>query len=334
MQPTLRLIYTIVALCSAVTVAPVAAQPKEPGDQWEVTTEMSMGGMSMPGNTSRVCSPRRDDSLPIADNDGQCQMFDVKRSGNTMSWKMKCAGKPPTTGSGEMTYQGRDRYTGKMTMIADGETMNMKMSGRRVGECDAGAMKRQVAAIQAQAQAQTQQATTQLCSDGVRQMIPSLLRGDAGIQCDGHYKAEFCQRYQSYDGYTLLAKQSSGAAGGQSALEQAAALCGVGAADNRSRLCKRAIEQDSPDFLATAGCPEAARIAQRECSGRGFTTPPAPKYRNFCASYGRQALMQPAAGDSTQPRANAEPKPEPKPEADGIEGAVNKGKELFRGIFR
>ena len=331
-SPVIRLMFALVS--STVAATSVQAQPKEPGDQWEVSTEMSMGGMTMPGATNRVCSPRRDDSLPIDDNDGKCQVYDVRRAGNTTSWKMKCAGNPPSSGTGDITYQGRDRYAGKMTMLVDGQTMVMKMSGRRTGECDAGATKRQVAALQAQAQAHNDQATAQVCGDAVRQMIPSLLSAQTGIKCDARYKTEFCQRYQTVDGYTLLAKHSQGASGNASALEQAAAICGRAVADTRTQLCSRAIDSDTLEFLATAQCPEATRIAQRECAGRGFTSPPAPKYRAFCSAYGRQALMQPAAGDGTQPRGTPEPPPEPKPESQGVDGAINKGKDLLRGLFR
>ena len=72
--------------------------------------------------------------------------------------------------------------------------------------------------------------------------------------------------------------------------------CGVAAGSTLTRLCADANQREDLDFLG-AKCPAlAAPIAQRECAGRDYTTPPAQKYQSFCNSYARD-MMQ-GGGDS------------------------------------
>src|SRR5215470_13122534 len=125
---------------AAVTLAfsviqPALAQNREPGDLWEVASEMSVAGMpagmQMPQRPpQRVCRARNSDKPPVSDNDGRCEMYDVKRTSNSYAWKMRCEGN--ATGSGEMTYESRDSYKGTINMTVSGQTMTMKMTGRRV----------------------------------------------------------------------------------------------------------------------------------------------------------------------------------------------------------
>ena len=137
------LLLSLFATCCALVQASV-----EPGDLWEDTTETAMAGMPTRTQTHRRCNPRNVDTPPMADQAGQCEMLDVRRSASGMAWKMRCPGN--MSGSGEIRYEGRERYQGAWTMDAAGRTMTMKMSGRRVGECDAGEAKRQLAAVKQQ----------------------------------------------------------------------------------------------------------------------------------------------------------------------------------------
>jgi hypothetical protein len=116
----------------------VTAQGKD--ELWEVTSTMEMPGMpmAMPGQTNRVCvgKNRRDDEL--IPRQGDCRMVDGKRVGDKFTYTMDCAGNNPSTVSGEVRFGG-NAYDGKMrmTMKQTNDTMEMKFSGKRVGDCTA-----------------------------------------------------------------------------------------------------------------------------------------------------------------------------------------------------
>jgi len=109
---------------------------------WEVTSKMEMPGMpfAMPGHTSRICIKKGNENDPKnaipKDKDQDCKMTDIRISGNTSSWKMKCAGEHPMAGSGEMT-RGDGTYKGKMKMHSEDGDMMMTYEGRRIGTCQA-----------------------------------------------------------------------------------------------------------------------------------------------------------------------------------------------------
>ena len=123
-------------------------------------------------------------------------------------------------------------------------------------------------------------------------------------------------------------------------LKEVGEFCGFSGTDLRARMCKRADEQETLDFLASSclgyarldGSPSAkpadsfgSVIIARECAGRTFSSPPAQKYRTFCSAAARQNLMQPATADAG---ATAPAKPEEKKE-----DAATRGKKLLKDIF-
>lgn len=133
--------------------APALAQ-QEPGDLWEITSDMAtpglplMPGMAMPGQIQIVCMPRNGDVPPGAADDPRCELHDVKRSANRLTWKTQCFGVPPSNGSGEMIFQGRDRFSARIVMNSEGQAMTVKQNGRRIRECDVSAANARLAAQQ------------------------------------------------------------------------------------------------------------------------------------------------------------------------------------------
>jgi hypothetical protein len=127
-------LFSMVALAAA---SPVAAQGKD--DLWEVSSRMEMPGMpmAMPAQVNRVCvgKNRDEDLIPTRDN---CRVVDSKRTGNRLTYKMECTGNEPSTIVGDLTF-GNNAYDGqmRMTMTKTNDTMNMKLSGKRVGDCTA-----------------------------------------------------------------------------------------------------------------------------------------------------------------------------------------------------
>ena len=98
--------------------------------------QMSGGGM---GITTKVCisaEQAKKGVPPNSDKDGEkCEQTDVKTNGKTTSWKMICTGKRKVTGSGTVTYDSNEKFSGETTMnIEDGPhgpmNMNNKYSGK------------------------------------------------------------------------------------------------------------------------------------------------------------------------------------------------------------
>jgi hypothetical protein len=115
-----------------------------PGEYWEITNKMEMQGMSMPGMTHKVCMAKGSEKDPRSSSDKDCEMTDMKTSGNKSSWKMRCNKDGEVmTGSGEMTYAA-DRTEGTMQFSsAKTGSMTMNFINKRVGgACDTDEMKK------------------------------------------------------------------------------------------------------------------------------------------------------------------------------------------------
>jgi len=111
------------------------------GDElWEVTSKMEMPGMpmAMPGQAAKVCLKKGNEKDPnnAIPKDRECKMSDVKVAGNKASWKMKCEGKRPMDGEGEMT-RGDGSYSGKTVFHMKRRDMTMVYAGKRIGTCQA-----------------------------------------------------------------------------------------------------------------------------------------------------------------------------------------------------
>ncbi len=297
-------------------LATVAAA-EEPGNLWEVTTSMEGAGMKMPGQTQQVCAPvNAEGPEAMAGGDNRCQMSDIRRSPGKFSYKVQC---PDGSGTGEMTYQGNDSYTQVMTMTMGGDTMKMSSRGKRVGSCDASKAKKQVAAIQAQANASMEQ----LCEATPEQMMPLYLET---YDCDPKYKKQLCDRLGTKQGFrTAATRQPIGEPNLDSGtLPAVAKFCGVQPEPIRERLCNDANRTEDLDFLGEQ-CPALAQpIAQRECAGRSFSSPPAQKYQQFCSNYARE-MMQGGDGDA----AGADDS-KAVPSADDV---LKEGAKRLKGLF-
>jgi hypothetical protein len=311
-----------------------------PGDLWENTTQMEMSGMgmAMPARTQQSCLAKSSNEPPVSAPDKNCEMYDVNSSGGTTRWKMRCTGQQAMTGEGEITYQGRDSYDGRMTMSMDGQSMNMKMSGKRIGDCDAGAM----AASMAAAQKQVEQSKAQTCASLVQGMQVQYFDGTMpSTDCEAKYKTDFCKRLSTEEGFDTVAVREKSPLRPTTELEAAATTCGVNAATVQSNLCGKAKAGDSLLFLARHCPAEAAPLAQKECAGRSFTgSSVAPKYQEFCSTYARHNLMQGSAGAPAAGAAAGSSGAEAAP-GSGVspatppaeESAIEKGKQKLKKIL-
>ena len=288
---TPTLLRPVAALAIVALAGTAAAQTQEPGDLWEVTTKMSMQGMEMPGRTSKVCASKEWDKPPVATDERQsCTVEDFKKTGTKASWTMRCDGPPAMTGQAEIDRNAPDHYAGWMKINMPQGTMTMTMDGKRVGDCDAGERKQQMAAITARANAIKQQAASAqnlACQSAVTSMNLNTLTMADGPCGDPASKTAYCDRLKTKEGLQMAKAQAS--APGNS-LAQATAYCGTDLATVQSKVCGDALAAGDLDFIAS-DCPEQARpIAQRECSGRDYTALMGSKYRAFCTAYSRAQL--------------------------------------------
>ena len=105
---------------------------------WELITTMEMPGMPMKMAPTKMkhCYSKEDvkDQKKSISTDKNCTVTDLKQSGNKVTWKMKCTGKNAGDFSGETVYKG-DTYDSTMKMQTQGQTMNMKVNAKRLGNC-------------------------------------------------------------------------------------------------------------------------------------------------------------------------------------------------------
>ena len=124
------------SLVTLLALAPArAADP--PGVLWETTSQMAMAGMpmQMPAQTAKACTAKTW-TKPPPGGDKSCVASDYKMVGNKATWKMQCSGQTPMQGTGELTFQGADAYTGAIQATAQGTNMTIKLAGKKVGTCD------------------------------------------------------------------------------------------------------------------------------------------------------------------------------------------------------
>ena len=289
---------SLASLALILTAPPAAgrAEEREPGVYWDQSVEMQMAGFSMPAQTHKVCIPKKGlEEPPRGKNDDKCEMSDVKRTGSRMTWKMKC--KDGTTGEGDIT-SGPDTFDGTMTMRTQGQEVHMKMKGKKVGgDCDAGEMKRKVAAMQKQAddtQAQLAESQAKRCEDGARRMDVGMFVSpypNIPVQCKD--AAKLCANLETREG--LVALKGSGKDGAA----KAGKLCKKDLDAVVEKLCAAAAkeQQKATRFSDEASlefvfgfCPDLAKtLAKRECAGRKFTALP-PAQREFCTRWAQQRL--------------------------------------------
>lgn len=300
------------------------AQGYTPGEKWKVTTSMQMSGMSMPAQTMEICKPTDADAVPVKTDDN-CQIYDVKRSGNTQSFKMRCTGEEPAEGSAEFTYLGSDRYQGKMLVNTSGQTMTMAYEGQKLGgACDAGALKRETERMIAQSERQ-QAEYDRMQAESCRKLAadasaPSMM----GTQCkDPEDIKTFCSVVRTHDRFEGFAEaeQSAGPNAnfpGARPLTEAATLCGFAIEGERARLCESAEVNGKFDFIASQ-CPvQAQALARVHCAGRSYTSI-ADRYRGLCAAI--------AHAQQEEQRRQEEQSP-----AGKAKGLLNAGKKAL-GLF-
>jgi hypothetical protein len=127
----------LAATAAAVFLLVSARAEDPPGVLWETTSQMVMEGMpmTMPPSTVKVCTAR-EWTKPPPGGDSSCVNTNFRRVGNKATWTTQCSGQMPMSGTGEISFEGEDSYTGVIKATAEGVNMTINLSGRKVGTCD------------------------------------------------------------------------------------------------------------------------------------------------------------------------------------------------------
>lgn len=329
-----------------VALVPIAlAQGAAPGEKWHVTVTMQAAGLSLPARTVDVCTnPADRNSVPVS-SDRNCQVYDVTRSGNTQSFKMRCTGRQQMDGSGEITYSG-DHYQGRFNAATGGTSVAMTYEGQKLGSCDGSevndakkidAVKQQIAAQQASAQKAQQQGCLASAENATSpyQFMDAYHTGV--VPCtDPVARQTYCAHFQTYKPFLEQARSQTQSGSGQplpgtTPLTDSAALCGLQLQAVRQKLCAGAEGAGQTDFLVSQCPAEMKAVVQRECAGRNYTST-SPQYRSFCAQYALDAV---GGGQTTAPQTqNQNQNPDSSSSAtDKAKDAIQKGKNALKGLF-
>jgi hypothetical protein len=124
----------MILLAAASTASAWAAGSDE---LWEMTTKMDMPGMTMPAMTETVCLPKGGSYKPgKVPHQKNCEVSDLKVSGDKTTWKVHCPGRDPMNGNGEVTRTA-NTMKGMMKLSSKEIQMSQDISGKRVGTCQA-----------------------------------------------------------------------------------------------------------------------------------------------------------------------------------------------------
>jgi hypothetical protein len=128
----------LLAASSFLLVVLAPARADAPGVLWQSTSQVVMEGMpfSPPPNTVKFCAARDSNQPPPSPPGQECTVSNLQRSGNKVTWDTQCTGQMNSTGHGEITYDSADSYTGFIALSAEGTSMKINLSGKKVGECD------------------------------------------------------------------------------------------------------------------------------------------------------------------------------------------------------
>ena len=134
----------VVAICfMAVPLTVHASGPSIQEGKWEIITKMEMPGMpsDMPQQTfvHTECLTK-DDYVPqgsqTSGSGGDCEIRDVRTSGDTVSWTMHCnTGQGEMNGEGSIAYSG-DTFKGTIKTVMPAMEMTQHLQGRRIGNCE------------------------------------------------------------------------------------------------------------------------------------------------------------------------------------------------------
>lgn len=316
------------AACGLAAAALVQAQGAD--ELWSMTTRMEMEGMQMPAMSQQVCMKKGETRAEDLSQDKNCKVTEQRRSGNKVSWKVVCSGPDAMTGSGEMT-RNRDTLDGRMLMKSKDGEMKVVYTGKLTGTCNAqthedpqqAAMKKQMAAMQAQSNAQVAQA----CDESIQKFGTTLfeMQGSPCAPRKGEYCAHVKKTSQSMAtpaGYRK-AMQIEGLRNG--GWEHAGKYCGVQTAPVMAAACNSGVGGRDWGFVADHCPAETKKLAAEHCAGRDYTAAMSSEYKPICAKQAASGFAQPQ-------RAAARPAAAPTA-TDAVKDGAKEGVRALKKLF-
>jgi len=308
-----------------------------PGYLWEIGMEMEGMPFAMP--KQKICAEKDSKEPPVSQDDQECRVLEKKQTGNRYFWKAQCK-------EGLMVVDITSTptsYSGKMKMTdKSGETVSMKMSGKRLGSCDYQDRSGEIIALQKQ----SDDAMKGFCQNALDEMQGQLLAD----QCPKE-KALFCQRLATPEGYEkatrhLPSEMLTDTTSGAPTLTR---ICKLDNAKLLPKLCKTAVSgqnfafvsrhcpADRPKLCAAAvsatrlnyvnaNCPEErTALIKEHCEGRMYSSDIEPRFANFCANAGADISGGESSADI--------PTPTPETAEEKAVDKVQKGLKQLKGLF-
>ncbi len=110
---------------------------------WKITTKIKIPnlppGITVPnsGYTSNICIKKDRDIIEGTNKNNNCKIIKNKKTGNKFQFEYKCKDSDGRTTiiKGNFKYQ-KSSFDGNMTTIdSNGQKVEQKMSGKRIGDC-------------------------------------------------------------------------------------------------------------------------------------------------------------------------------------------------------
>jgi hypothetical protein len=349
MMRSVSSVVLVLPLCMLGASAPAA---EASGEFWEMTTKMEMAGMPagmagmMGGPPQKVCMLKGQEGKPVKSKDrDDCTMSDLKQSGNTVTFNMKCSGKKPMTGSGEIT-SAPGSFSQRVKMKADGEDMTIVSTGKRIGgACKGDEQINQALAGAAGEQAKDCQAA--LDKNDYRRFLKATasLAGDSRAQCAQMPTAESRKNCEAANDFSCAKERPQMCARLGTDLKDLdrfvkyankglalAEECGLGPDKIVEQHCTSGIERKDWRFVADH-CQKDGRVAalkKEHCIGRDYTSVAASQ-RDMCATIGGLGKARStAAADTAVKPATQQEATKPSAVEEATKGGVKALKDLLK----
>jgi Protein of unknown function (DUF3617) len=349
MQASLSLV--IALTLSHLGAAALAAEAT--GEFWEMTTKMEMAGMPagmagmMGGQAQKVCMLKGQENRPASPDDKSCTMSNLKQSGNTMTFDMKCTGKNAMTGSGEFTST-PGSFSQRVKAKIDGEDMTIVSTGKRVGGvCKGDEQINQALAGGAETNAKNCQAALEKNEYGAFLKAVDKMAGERKANCAAMPTAESRKNCEGASDFScakqrpqMCARLGTDLKNKDQFVKSAhkgitlAEECGLGSDKIVEQHCTASLDQKDWRFVADH-CQKDGRVAalkKQHCIGRDYTSV-AANQREMCSTIGGLSMAKAGSADSADVAAKPAAQKEPaKPSA--MEEVKKEGVKVLKDIFK
>ena len=122
------------ALALAASTSLAAAEPPDlKAGQWRISSEIVVPGRGpdSPPMVRELCLTPQDAAQFAVPPNAPCRLYDVVSRASGVSWKMRCGGGTPSSGSGQISFHGTS-FEGSSVTVA-GPPYNMRLTQRTAG---------------------------------------------------------------------------------------------------------------------------------------------------------------------------------------------------------